>query len=310
MSNLTANSTRLVACLESFLSPTIPITTPSKAGSPALHLLPPTTLSKLKILGHPRIRDMRVLGHTTQVLSHLPIATNPQTCMKLNDALDASTRMQNDKICALALLPNGKGEGREAARELQRCVTKMKFAGGVMAMGEGLGDQTFEEVWVVAQKFGVPIVLREEWPTGDKVCLELQRGMLVTLKNRDVDKPRSQSTHKTWRLPSSLRLSRTCTPHMPLLQCPSCACTSTAYLTGTRVSALSSHIQARCPRFFHASIPYLTAYPAPTDRSAASSTSGSITSTSRQPTSSTYRACEHCSSKFPWTGCFTPATTR
>ena len=253
---------------------------------------------------------MRTLGHTTQVLSHLPITTNPHTCTKLNDALDAATRMQNDKICALALLPSGKGEGKEAARELQRCVTKMKFAGGVVAMREGLGDQTFEEVWAVAQKYSVPIVLREEWPTGDKVRLGLQRAVLVTLENRDVDKPRSQSTHKTWRLPSLLRLSRTYTRHMLLPQCSSCVCTSTAYLTGIQASALSSHTQARCPRFFHASTPCSTAYPALTNQSAASSTSGSTTSTSRQPTSSIYRACERCSSRSLWTECCTLATTR
>jgi predicted TIM-barrel fold metal-dependent hydrolase len=96
--------------------------------------------------------------------------------MRLNDALDAGTRMQNDKMVALALLPSGKGEGREAARELQRCVTKLKFVGGVIAMGNALEDRSFEELWSMAQRFGVPVVLRERWPSGEQVCGELKGG--------------------------------------------------------------------------------------------------------------------------------------
>ncbi|XPS74808.1 hypothetical protein M3J09_006922 [Ascochyta lentis] len=173
MNNTTAISTPLIACLESFLSPTLPTTAPVNPDTPALDLLPPATLSKLKNLGHARIRDMRALGHTTQILSHLPVSATPQTCSKLNDALDAATRMQSDKMVALALLPSREGEGKEAARELQRCVTKLKFVGGVVVVGNGLADQSFEDLWGMAQKFGVPIVLREGWPTGAEVCEEL-----------------------------------------------------------------------------------------------------------------------------------------
>lgn len=84
--------------------------------------------------------------------------------------------MQNDKMVALALLPSGKGEGREAARELQRCVTRLKFVGGVVEVGNALEDMSFEEVWSMAQRFGVPVVLREGWPSGEQVCEELERG--------------------------------------------------------------------------------------------------------------------------------------
>ena len=78
--------------------------------------------------------------------------------------------MQSDKLVALALLPSGPGEGSHAAAELQRCVTKMRFAGGVVAVGRGVEDESFEEVWGMAQKLGVPIVFREEWPNGHQVC--------------------------------------------------------------------------------------------------------------------------------------------
>lgn len=167
MSNLTLTSTPYIACLESFLLPTLNIS--SSPTSPVLHLLPSSTVAKLKNLGHPRIRDMRSLGHAMQIVSHIPISATPQICMKVNDALDQGTRMQSDKILPLALLPSGRGEGREAAKELQRCVTKLMFVGGVIAAGGGLEDRRFEDVWVVAQRLGVPIVLREGWPTGDQV---------------------------------------------------------------------------------------------------------------------------------------------
>lgn len=165
----------LVACIESFLSPTF--TTPSSPSSPALHLLPAPTLAKLKNLSHTRIRDMRHLGHTIQVISHIPISVTPQICSKLNDALESGTRLQSDKLVALALLPGGPGEGRDAAAELQRCVTKMKFVGGVIAVGRGVEDASFEEVWSVAQRLGVPIVLREEWPNGHQVCCVFSMGV-------------------------------------------------------------------------------------------------------------------------------------
>ncbi|KAF2632290.1 hypothetical protein BU25DRAFT_331372 [Macroventuria anomochaeta] len=168
MSTPTSTAPPLIACLESFLSPTLNIQ--AAPSSPALQLLPPATLSKLRNLGHPRSRDMRALGQTTQILSHIPVSATPQICMKLNDALDTGTRMQNDKMVALALLPSGKGEGREAAGELQRCVTKLKFVGGVVAVGSGLEDRSFEEVWNIAQRFGVPIVLREGCPTDDQIA--------------------------------------------------------------------------------------------------------------------------------------------
>ncbi|KZM21794.1 uncharacterized protein EKO05_0001721 [Ascochyta rabiei] len=179
MSNTTAITTPLVACLESLLSPTLPTAAPANADTPALDLLPPATLAKLKNLGHTRIRDMRALGHTRQVLSHLPVSASPQMCSKLNNALEAATRMQTDKMVALALLPSGKGEGKEAARELQRCVTKLKFVGGVVAVGNGLADQSFDEVWGTAQKFGVPVVLREGWPTGAEIA-EYTQGLPST----------------------------------------------------------------------------------------------------------------------------------
>lgn len=157
----------LIACVESYLSPTFNLQ--ALPSSPALQHLPLPTLAKLQNLSHSRIRDMRTLGHTTQIVSHIPVSATPQMCIKLNDALDTGTRLQSDKLVALALLPSGEGESKDAAIELQRCVTKLRFAGGVVANGNGLEDQSFDKVWSMAQKLGVPIVVRETWPTGDQV---------------------------------------------------------------------------------------------------------------------------------------------
>ncbi|KAH6615322.1 hypothetical protein C7974DRAFT_319649 [Boeremia exigua] len=168
MSNQPAAPFPLIACVESFLSPALKI--PSSPSLPALELLSQSTVVKLNNLGRPRIRNMRTLGHSTQVISHIPVAATLQTCMRLNDALDVGTRIQDDKIVPLALLSSGHGEGADAARELQRCVVKSKFVGGVVAAGSGLEDAGYDEVWAMAQRLEAPIMLREGWPSGNQIA--------------------------------------------------------------------------------------------------------------------------------------------
>lgn len=222
MSTTTPNPL-LIACLESFLSPALIIPDADSPHSPALDLLSPPTLSKLRNLGHARARDSRALGHTTQVISHIPVATTPHRYVKLNDALDAGTRMQRNRMVALALLPSGQGEGMEAARELQRCVTKLKFVGGVFATGRGLEEGGFEEVWAMAQRLGVPVVLRDGWPSRDQVCCRGVVERRCGCGESSVDECRLQSTLKTYPTSWSLRWSRTCTMRMLLLPCRYCA---------------------------------------------------------------------------------------
>lgn len=163
----------LVACLESYINPALPIGTSlsTDANSPALHIIPSPTLAKLKNLGPARVKDMRTLGHSKQIVSHIPITATPATCAKFNDALYVAIQLNAGRFAALALLP---GEGKEAAKELQRCVTKMRFVGGLVGLrggeGEALLDGGFEELWSTAEKSRVPIALREMWPTGGEVC--------------------------------------------------------------------------------------------------------------------------------------------
>lgn len=165
----------LIACLESYINPALPIGTGVGADTnvPALHLLPSTTLSKLKNVGPARIKDMRVLGHAKQILSHVPVAATPATCTRFNDTLASVVQINRDKFAALAVLPM---EGREAAKELQRCVVKLKFVGGVLGLkpdergGLTLGND-LEEVWSVAARYRVPVMVRDMWPLGTHVSL-------------------------------------------------------------------------------------------------------------------------------------------
>ncbi|KAF2832945.1 hypothetical protein CC86DRAFT_441644 [Ophiobolus disseminans] len=132
MSFGTVPSATLIACLESYVNPAVPIGTSlsTDATAPALHIIPSATLAKLKNVGPARVKDMRGLGHAKQVVSHVPIAASLATCVRFNDALHVAIHLNAEKIVALALLP---AEGRDAVKELQRCVTKMKFVGGVLA---------------------------------------------------------------------------------------------------------------------------------------------------------------------------------
>lgn len=117
---------------------------------------------------------MRTLGHARQIISHVPILATPTLCTKFNDALHAGVRLDVERMAAIALLPCGKGEGGEAAKELTRCV-KLGFVGGLVVVRregvEVLMEEGWEEVWCVAEKWSVPVLLREEWVRGDKVCL-------------------------------------------------------------------------------------------------------------------------------------------
>lgn len=164
----------LIACLESYLCPSLPIgTSLADQSSPALHIIPPTKLSKLKNLGPARAKDMRSLGYAKQIVSHISMSASPTMSTKINDSLYAGLKVNMERMAALALLPVGQGRGREAAAELQRCVTKMKFVGGMIGLSRDrvgmLGGGDYDELWSAAEKFRVPIVLRDMWPNGSEV---------------------------------------------------------------------------------------------------------------------------------------------
>lgn len=177
----TSNASNLIATVESYLCPSVPVGAqfPNDGTTPALHFIPFATLNKLRNLGPARVKDMRALGQSKQIISHIPIVATPQTCARFNDALYAATCLNTDKFAALALLPSGTGEGKDAARELQRCVTKYRFVGGVIGLKRGKEDQlglddgSYEDLWNTVDEYRVPIALREMWPVGSEVSVSI-----------------------------------------------------------------------------------------------------------------------------------------
>lgn len=160
----------LIACLESYLCPSFPIgTSLADETLPALHLIPSPVLAKLKNIGPPRLKDMRSLAQAKQVISHIPVTACLAGCAKFNDSLHTAIQLNNDRFAALAILPCEPGDGKDAAKELQRCIGKLKFVGGMI--GGTLSETSLEELWSTAETYRVPIALRETWPTGSKVSV-------------------------------------------------------------------------------------------------------------------------------------------
>lgn len=171
-SRITSQTAPLIAVEEYYLSAVVPLASHPN-DEPALHLIPETTRARLRNLGASRARDMRAHNTTLQILSHVPIDTSLRTCQKLNDALHAAIVMYPDRYAAMALLPCWGA--KEAASELQRCVDKYKFVGGILGYRRGGWDerqydaQAFEELWAVAARYKVPIALRPLFPSMNQV---------------------------------------------------------------------------------------------------------------------------------------------
>ncbi|KAI4924934.1 uncharacterized protein J4E92_006971 [Alternaria infectoria] len=165
----TTTAASLIASLESHLAPTLVFTSPPTSPSqPSLHLIAQATLTKLRNIGPGRVKDMRTLGHSKQIISHIPIAAAPPICSKINDTMHSAVIMNGEKVAALSMLPS---EGKEAAKELARCVGKMKFVGGCIGMSRNikLEEAEWEDLWDVAERYRVPILLREMWPVGSEI---------------------------------------------------------------------------------------------------------------------------------------------
>lgn len=88
--------------------------------------------------------------------------------------------MNAERFSVLAGLPN---DGKEAARELVRCVNRYGFVGGVVALGKGGGGMQVDreewwELWNQAEKFRVPILIRGLWPLASEVSVRFYLGQL------------------------------------------------------------------------------------------------------------------------------------
>lgn len=127
---------------------------------------------KLMDLGEGRIAAMEEAGIDLQVLSlasmgmdELDGATATALARDVNDELAAAVQAHPDRLAGFALL--GMKEPEKAAAELERCISKLGFA-GVLLDGtcDGLfyDDPRFMPVFEMAQRLRVPVYLHPSLP--------------------------------------------------------------------------------------------------------------------------------------------------
>ncbi|KAF2869979.1 hypothetical protein BDV95DRAFT_497277, partial [Massariosphaeria phaeospora] len=141
---------------------------PGRICNPAVHIssIPPTNLCATFNNFPSRLNAMHAAGIAMQVIGPLPTMGPLMACTRVNNYLYMETRPYLDKFACLALLPATDPEN--AAHELERCVAKYGFVGGVLPVGRftpRLNDPRWERLWQVAQKWEAPIALRASWPT-------------------------------------------------------------------------------------------------------------------------------------------------
>jgi len=165
-----------IAAETSYLSNDFISSTTTAPTSLPISSIPPPILSKLRNLGPSRARDLRTTHTSHQIVAHLPLDLAPKTYHQLNDALYTALVMNPDRLSALAALPCW--DGHEAATELQRCIVKYRFVGGVLGFRRGVWEERawekreFDELWKTAERYGVPIALRPLFPTQEQVCVD------------------------------------------------------------------------------------------------------------------------------------------
>jgi predicted TIM-barrel fold metal-dependent hydrolase len=153
----------LVAVSEYFLSPDAINPSKSTPTDPIVAGLSQMALSRLKIVGQSRVKDMRTAGISFQVLSHIPMPSSlsPRTCRAVNDSLEALIRALRDKFAAVALLPISQPS--EAASELARCVRNHKFVGAAipsMVDNAQVPCESLAPVFAAAEQLGIPLFLQ------------------------------------------------------------------------------------------------------------------------------------------------------
>src|SRR5262245_7312060 len=123
-------------------------------------------------LGASRIAQMDAAGVDVQVLSFgspgpqafaadvaIPMARDA------NDRLSKAIQAYPKRFAGFAALPTADPE--EAARELERCVTKLGFKGAMIhshQQGEFLDGPKYRVMWKKAEALGVPVYLHPALP--------------------------------------------------------------------------------------------------------------------------------------------------
>jgi predicted TIM-barrel fold metal-dependent hydrolase len=132
----------------------------------------PSIVERLYDHGELRIREMDEAGIDVQVLSHGAPSTqrgDAETSTKLarnaNDRLREIVRAHPERFAAFACLPTPNPKA--AADELERCVTKLGFKGGMvhgLTNGVFFDDKRFWPIFERAQVLDVPLYMHPATP--------------------------------------------------------------------------------------------------------------------------------------------------
>ena len=141
--------------------------------------------ARLVDIGEGRIRDMDSTGIARQILSIaspgvqiFDPATGTSLATTFNDELAEAVRKHPDRFSALGAVAPQNPAG--AAKELERCVTKLGMKGVIInsnTQGEYLDEPKFYDILAAAEAHDVPIYLHPATPPARMIGPLIERGL-------------------------------------------------------------------------------------------------------------------------------------
>jgi len=132
----------------------------------------PAITDRLKDLGDWRIREMDEAGIDVQVLSmaggglyHMDPKEAVPAAKEANDRLAEACSKHSSRFAAFAALPTTDPDA--AAKELERCMTKLGFKGAMthgLTQGRFLDRPEFDPMWAAADQLDAPIYMHPSQP--------------------------------------------------------------------------------------------------------------------------------------------------
>jgi 2,3-dihydroxybenzoate decarboxylase len=132
----------------------------------------PELAKKLYDLGEIRLKEMDEAGVDYQIISHgassaqnLPDDIALDMTKRVNDRLHDAVKQHPKRFGAFAAVPTH--DGKAGADELERCVTRLGFHGGMLhglANGVFLDDKRFWPIYERAEKLDVPVYFHPAAP--------------------------------------------------------------------------------------------------------------------------------------------------
>ena len=131
---------------------------------------PASVTEKLFDLDTLRIPAMNTGSISVQIISHVPADASAEVCPKANDELAEAVKRNPDRYAAFAMLP--MSDPPAAAKELERCVTKLGMVGAMI--DNHLSDGTYYDgaefwpVFQVAERLDVPLYIHPSTQTEER----------------------------------------------------------------------------------------------------------------------------------------------